>query len=289
MSKGIIIFAYNTRQVDYAKISLISATLANKHLNVPVSLITDDSTVRWMKESGIYHISKKVFDKIIIDENKEENLNYRILHDGDISEKILFRNQNRHKAWDLTPYDRTLILDCDYFIFTNVLSNYWDIDEDFMISEGVKDLYPQDRFNHDDKYISNTGIKLFWATAIMFTKNHFTKSIFNYLQYIKENYNEYSEIYRFDERVYRNDFVFSISEHTFGGFEVSKKVNLPKLLTTIDRDMLVDVSPDFKLTFLLEHPMKNNSYIATSIKDSDVHIMNKQSIIRNFEKFVGAA
>lgn len=286
MSKGIIIFAYNTRQVDYAKISLISAALAKKNLQVPVSLITDDSTVNWMKESKIYEASRMVFDKIIIDKIEEESFNYRILHDGDISEKILFNNQNRYKAWDLTPYDRTLILDCDYFIFTDTLSNYWDIAEDFMISDGVKDLYPEDRFGYDDRYISNTGVKLFWATSVMFTKNDFTKNIFNYLQYIKENYNEYSEIYRFDKRVYRNDFVFSIANHTFGGFEVSKKANLPRLLTTLDRDILVDVSPDSKLTFLLERPMKD-SYIATSIRDTDIHIMNKQSLIRNFEKFVG--
>lgn len=285
MTNGIIIFAYNSRKVDYAKISLISASLAKKNLGMPVSLITDESTIKWMEESKIYSLAKKIFDKIIVDEIVEDKINERILGDGILSEKIPFHNQNRFKAWELTPYDKTLILDCDYLVLTDNLLNYWNVDEDFLISNGVKDLYYEDRFRYHDRYISDSGIELFWATTILFTKNNFTKVVFDYLKHIKENYVQYSEIYRFDYRVYRNDFVFSIAHHVFNGYQTSKSNNLPELITTLDRDILIDVSNNFKLKFLLEKN-PNEEYIATTVEGIDIHVMNKQSLVRNFEKFM---
>lgn len=284
MSNGAIIFAYNSRQVDYAKISLISAKLAQKNLDIPVSLITDQSTVDWMKESGIHPLCLETFDQIIIDDIEDDHINQRLLSDGLISEKIPFRNQNRFKAWDLTPYDRTLVLDSDYLILTNNLLNYWNVDEDFLISNGVKDLYAEDRFKHHDRYISDSGIKLFWATTILFTKNDHTRLIFDYLKHIKGNYNQYSEIYRFDHRIYRNDFVFSIAHHVFNGYRASNN-NLPELITTLDKDILIDIDKDFKLKFLLEKS-SNEDYVISTASDIDIHVMNKQSLVRNFEKFM---
>ena len=52
MKKGILIFAHNNRQIDYARMSLVTGSLAKKNLGVPVSLATDPSTVEWMRESN---------------------------------------------------------------------------------------------------------------------------------------------------------------------------------------------------------------------------------------------
>ena len=39
MTRGILIFAHNNRDVDYALMSIVSGHLAGKYLQVPVSLI----------------------------------------------------------------------------------------------------------------------------------------------------------------------------------------------------------------------------------------------------------
>jgi hypothetical protein len=66
MTRGALIFAHNNRDIDYALMSLISGGLVKKHLEVPVSLVTDESTIAWMKTSKIYDSAVKLFDQIIL-------------------------------------------------------------------------------------------------------------------------------------------------------------------------------------------------------------------------------
>lgn len=280
MRKGVLLFAYNSRQVDYLRLAIIAGRLAKKNLSVPVSLITDGSTVSWAKESEIYGQLTDVFENVIIDEISH-NDNYRVLYDGENKDKIPFKNSSRSKAWDLTPYDRTLLIDSDFLIFSDQLNNYWNVDQDFLISPAIADINDQSRMQHHDSYISDTGVKLLWATTIMFTKNKNAKMVFDFVKHIQENYSKYAEIYRYDDRVFRNDIAFSLAHHTFSGFVGSNDYFLPPVRSTIDRDILVDADNE-KLTFLINRDMQNN-YTAASIKNLDVHVMNKQSIIRNFD------
>lgn len=282
MSRGIILFAFNSRQLDYVKLALISGRLATKKLQVPVSLITDESTLEWSRKSGIYDLLTDTFENIIIDESTHVE-NYRVLHDGDIKDKIPFKNSSRSKAWALTPYDRTLLIDSDFLIFSDTLSNYWNVDEDFIISESIQDLHVNDRMKHHDRYISDVGVKLLWATTIMFTKNQNTKIVFDFVDHIRENYDRYGEIYRFDARIYRNDISFSLASHILSGFIEDYSYFLPPVLSTIDKDILFDVSNTGILKFLID---QGSSYMAASVAGTDIHVMNKQSIVRNFDKFM---
>lgn len=286
MNKGVLLFAYNSRQVDYLRLSILAGRLAKKHLSVPVSLITDKSTIAWAKESGIYDQVIDIFENVILEEIEHDN-NYRLLHDGENKDKVPFKNSSRSRAWDLTPYDRTLLIDSDFLIFSDQLSNYWEIAEDFLISPSIQDINNNDRMQHHDRYISDTGIKLLWATTVMFTKNQNTKLIFDFVKHIQENYSKYAEIYRYDDRVYRNDIAFSLAYHTFSGFVMAENYFLPSVLSTIDKDILIDVN-DRKLKFLI-NTLNQDNYIATSVVDVDIHIMNKQSIIRNYDSLMETA
>lgn len=283
MNKGVIIYAHNTRKIDYALMSLIAGGLAKKNLNVPVSLITDDSTVAWMKESNIYQKAQQVFDQIILTDRPVTD-NQRRLYDGSTNDVVPFVNANRCSAWDLTPYDRTLLIDSDFLILSNSLNEYWDLDQDVMISSAINDLYDQKRIGYHDKYVSDTGIKLYWATTVMFTKNQNSKFFFDTVTHVKENYRFYADLYRFDNRQYRNDISFSVAKHIFDGFETENQLMLPPVLTAIDRDVLVDIKNDC-LTFLVNHNLTDN-YCAATLKNIDIHVMNKQSIHRNKDQLL---
>lgn len=284
MSKGVVLFAHNSRQVDYLKLSLIAGKLAKKNLQVPVSLITDESTVSWARESKIYDKLRDTFDNVITEEI-EQQCSYRILHDGENRDKVPFKNSLRSQVWNLTPYDRTLLIDSDFLIFSDNLSKYWDVQEDFMISSSILDIHSEDRMMHFDRYISEVGTKLSWATTIMFTKNEYTRSLFNFVSHIKENYTKYAEIYRFDDRIYRNDIAFSLAKHILSGFFDSAGYALPPVFSTIDKDILIDVDNNGILKFLIKQQVRGD-YVATSVRDLDIHIMNKQSLIRNFDKLM---
>lgn len=285
MKKGALIFAHNNREIDYALMSIISGGLAKKYLNIPVTLVTDRTTKAWMKESGIYKKAEEVFESIL-EVEKPETDNRRRLYDGvDHNNVVPFCNYNRSSVWELTPYDRTLLLDSDYLIMSDRLSEYWNADSDVLISSSINDIYDQKRLGYHDKYVSDTGVHLYWATTLMFTKNQESKSFFDMVDFIKENYQYYGDLFRFSTQQYRNDISFSVAKHILSGFEKDVGHNLPPVLTTLDKDILHSVDDAGKLTFLIS-PNLNNSYCAASIKNTDVHIMNKKSIVRNSDSLM---
>jgi len=278
MSNGVLIFAHNSTALDYALMSIIAGGLAKKHLNVPISLATDENTVLWMKTSNIYDRATKIFDKIILIEKPKTN-NQRKLHDGEHSEMIPFTNTNRTSAWDITPYERTLLIDSDYLIFTNALNEYWS-STDVLISNAMNDINDNSRAGYHDRYVSDTGVHMYWATTVMFSKNDAGKRFFELVNYVKNNYQYYGDVFRFDTRQYRNDIAFSITKHILDGFETDSITTLPPVLTAIDRDRLHSVDATGKLTFLVS-PKMDSKFVVTSLANTDIHIMNKQSIIRN--------
>lgn len=278
MTKGILIYAHNNRTVDYALIAIISGGLAKKHLGQPASLVTDQATVDWMIESKIYHKATTVFENIFTVPRPGSD-NFRGLHDGTERNVVQFINGNRNSAYDITPYQRTLLIDADFLVFSNRLAEYWNVDSDVMIGESINDIYDNQRMGYHDRYVSDVGIKLYWATTVMFTKNTYSKMFFDLVRHVKDNYQYYADTYRFDSKQYRNDISFSIARHILEGFEQSSMGCLPPVLTLLDRDMLHSVDAG-RLTVLVS-PKLDGNYCAASMHDLDMHVMNKQSIVRH--------
>jgi hypothetical protein len=277
MNCGVLIFAHNSRDVDYALMSIVAGGLAKNYLKVPVSLVTDQSTVNWLKESNRYSQAKSLFDQIIIVDRPNTD-NIRRLNDGAESKTVPFINANRSSAWDLTPYDRTLLIDSDYLIFSSALSEYWNYDSSFMIASAMNDVRG-DRKGTLDSWVSTEGIPLYWATTIMFTKNQESKLYFDLVKSVKENYQTYAEIYRFNSRTYRNDIAFSIAKHIIEGFVTAQTQNLPPILTAQDKD-LIAVAREAGLTMLIQDTLSDNMILG-NFSNRDIHIMNKQAIIRS--------
>jgi len=284
MTHGILMYAHNNRTVDYALMAIISAGLAKKHLNVPASLITDASTINWMKESNIYSKATEIFEHII-EVDRPITDNKRRLNDGLDNTTVPFVNSNRCSAWELTPYDRTLLIDTDFLILSDRLNEYWNVEDDVLIGDAINDIYSQQRVGYHDKYVSDTGVKLYWATTVMFTKNQQSKFFFEMVNYIRDNYKHYADLFRFDSRQYRNDISFSVAKHILQGFEQDSTQSLPPVLTALDKDVLYDVDNN-QLKFLINYNLDTN-FCAANISGVDVHVMNKQSIIRNKDKLLG--
>ena len=282
MTRGILIFAHNGPEVDYGTMSIISGGLAKKHLGLPVSLVTDKWTIGWLKESNMYETAKTVFDKIIEIE-KPRTKNTRKLHDGFYSQTVPFVNSNRFSVWDVSPYDQTLLIDSDYLIFSNRLNEYWSVDSSVMLGHSMNDI-TGDRSGVLDQRVSETGVHMFWATTVMFTKNNESKIFFDLVDVIRTNYNYFADLFRFNPKQYRNDIAFSIAKHMLNGFDTGAE-NLPPILTLLDKDLIHSVGKN-QLRVYLNDSMSEDQVVIASIKDLDVHVMNKQSIIRNAKEFL---
>jgi hypothetical protein len=283
MKKGILIFAHNSRDIDYSILALISGGLAKKQLKVPVSIVTDQSTLDWVKSSGNEEKFKDTFEHVIL-VHRPDMGNVRRLNDGGESKMVPFINSSRSIAYDISPYDRTLLIDSDFLIFSDQLSSYWDLEYDVMISRSINDVQG-DRVGHLDITVSETGTHLYWATCVMFSKSEYAKTFFDLVQHVQANYKHYGEVFKFSTDQYRNDISFSVAKHIMDGFEVDLNSSLPPLLTTIDRDVLINADKN-KLTFLIHKQQEWNTFYPAVIAERDVHVMNKQSIVRHKDKLM---
>ncbi len=283
MNRGIVIIAHNNRDIDYSLMSIISGGLAKKHLNLPVSLITDQSTVDWMKTSDTFDKASQVFENIkIIDRPVSDNT--RRLNDGQEFKTVPFLNSTRSKVWDLTPYDETLLIDSDYLIFSDLLNQYWHLADNVLIGKAMNDVQGQ-RIGFLDKTVSDVGVHLYWATTVMFKKNKESKLFFDLVKQVEEHYDVFADLYRFSSKQFRNDIAFSVAKHILDGFETTLTQSLPDILTVQDKDLLCEVR-DSRLYFIINDGNNPDVYIPCSIKDMDVHFMNKQNIVRQKDKLM---
>ncbi len=283
MTRGVLIFAHNSPNVDYGLMAIIAGGLAKKNLEVPVSLVTDLGTINWLEESGMISKAREVFDKII-EVERPYTKNVRNLHDGFESKIIPFVNTNRYSVWELSPYDQTLLIDSDYLIFSNILNEYWSVDAPVMMGQCMTDLTGE-RVAILDNRISETGVHMFWATTVMFNKSAESKFFFKLVDFVKDNYIYYADLFRFNPKQFRNDIAFSVAKHIMNGFETEFAYTLPPILTVFDKDILHTVEND-RLTFLVSQPQDVSAFWAATTRGVDVHIMNKQSIIRNADRLL---
>lgn len=281
MNQGVLIFAQNNADIDYIKLATFAAKQAQKYLNLPVSLITDSRG--WLEKSQPNH----PFDQII-DVEYAPTAQQKHFHDGALTvKKLEWRNFARNRAYDLTPYQTTLVIDSDYIINSSVLKDAFDKDLDLQIYSKSMDLAGW-RNTDEFKRINNFSIPFYWATAFIFQKNIITESFFDLVAYIKSNWQYYRTLYNIDTVLFRNDFAFSIAIHIMNNSNNSMLLEqLPgSMIYTKDTDFLVKTTED-RMQFLLEKNNYPGEYIAAKTTGLDVHVMNKFSLSRYIDGGLG--
>ena len=269
MRKGVLLFANNNSQVDYIKQACYLAKKVKKHLKVPVSLVTSDRS----RVTDFYPY--EVFDRII--EKRSNNKFSKRYNDGALSHKKLeFNNDLRPLAYELTPYDTTLILDTDYIICNDLFKDVFDTTKDILFYIDSTDITLHRNFT-EFKRISDTSIDFYWATCVVFKKTAFTKMFFELIEHIRQEWNHYANLYQLNTRIYRNDYSFSIA------VDILKSDNIGlmpgTMLYSTDKDVLFKIEDD-KLKFLVEKKDRLGQYTAVYTHKQNVHVMNKFSLNR---------
>jgi hypothetical protein len=275
MSRGVLLFAQNNPEIDYVQIAIFAAERINKFLNVPVTLATDNRD----------YFEKTYPDKIsvfenIIDVNSAYNQKKQF-YDGSITSKILpWKNFTRADAFDISPYDETLVMDVDYILNSSNLNNIWNSESDLAIYKTGYDL-AQWRDTSSFEYFNRYTIPFYWATVFYFKKTASARAFFKIIQHIRYNWAYYRLLYVIDSPTFRNDYAFSIAIHLLNGnTNASNIANLPgKLYYTRDRDVLVS-SADSSMTLLVEKCGHVGEYTLVKTDNLDVHVMNKYSLAR---------
>jgi hypothetical protein len=277
MSKGVLLFAQNNNSVDYIKQAVYCAKKIKKHLGVSVALATDNP--KYLADTYPYY--SRYIDYVIELEWYACDQK-RTFKDGTMSTKDLeWRNHNRSTAYDITPFDETIVMDTDFVIGNDILLNAFESDQDFLIYRHISDLNQDrpDEFRFNK--ISDRSIDMYWATVFYFRKTEGMKLFFELVTHIKENWNFYRLTYQIPRKTYRNDYSFSIAIHILNGFQrTSWPRTLPgRLWFTSDSDVLIKMI-DEQYTFLLDKKDWLGHYTLGKIKDANIHIMNKFSLDR---------
>lgn len=274
MTHGIVIFAQNNSSIDYVKLATFAAKRAQHFLDLPVSLITDARG--WVETSQPAH----TFDQII-DVEFSNTVQKKTFFDGSLYSKNLeWKNFARNRAYDLSPYDKTLVIDSDYIINSDILKIAFKREAELQIYSSSMDLAgwrSTDEFTRINPY----SIPFYWATAFVFEKNIATETFFNLISYIKINWNYFRILYNIDTSLYRNDYAFSIAIHLMNNKSAGDfAMELPgSMIFTKDKDILVSIENN-SMKFLVEKQNYSGEYLLAKTQGVDVHVMNKLSLSR---------
>ena len=279
MTQGCLIFAHDST-IDYGSQAVLAGRLAKKHLGCSITLVADAQTIKSVKDK----FSQLPFEHIInVDRPATTNQRLLAVDNTDKQETVSFINGNRASAYDITPYDRTLVIDSDFLIFSSELNKYWDDEHDFLINAGMLDLAENmDPTGYD---VGPDSIPMMWATNIMFSKTAETKMLFDLVNTVKEEYLYFSQLYNFDPRQYRNDFAFSIACHIMSGHSTDQWQGiLPSPILIKDTDQVINVNKD-RMVFLAKQISANTDWLINT-SNQDIHLMNKRAILDNFDSLM---
>lgn len=241
-SKGVVLFALNTDKVDYVEIAQRASRLIKHTLDLPVTIITD-----------------------IGDQPK----NFRKGYAGG----SIWYNSGRYLAYELSPYDETLLLDSDYLILDDSLVKILDSTVDYSIM--TDNQSPTGTMTGDMGVLS---LDYVWATAVAFKKTTKTKLLFNLVGRIQRNYEYYIKLYNLREHNFRNDYAFTIADNIVNGYTASK--GIPWTMLTIDKPIKKIEIKDNKL-------IVREQDSAHVLPKQNLHVIDKDYLLSDdYQQFV---
>lgn len=282
-SRGAVIFGINNEKIDYIELAVICARLARRNAGIQnTCLITDKHSKEYFEGQGrslgefFTHI-RLIPDEPEVFENRRAYRDTRYYHVD-----AQFKNNSRSLAYELSPFDETLLIDCDYLLFSPALNAVWGSDEEVMINKSAIDLFGNELTGPEFR-LNPFGIRMYWATVIYFRKGKKAKTLFDLVEHIKENWSFYKALYEVPGHLYRNDYAFSIALHVLSGYteeaNVVSSLPYPSLLTALDTDQLFKVRSEADVSVFANDPVETWKFYVARLKGLDLHCMNKISLI----------
>lgn len=258
MTTGALIFAYNNESFDYVRMAAWSAANIRRHLDIPVAVVTD-------------HPTDLPFDQVILQDSIARDTRWF----GDIDRRVLWNNHGRPDAFDLTPWDRTLLIDADYVVASDRLACLLSHDKaGFLCHRWASDITNQNDFfslNHFGRY----NMPLYWATVVIFNRDRSSQHVFDCMKMIREHWIHYKQIYHDKSKTYRNDHALSIALNMINGHQ-SHIDHIPWSLSSVLPDMrLQQLDQD---CYRVDYVKSDNRPAWIEVANHDFHAMNKQSL-----------
>ena len=263
MRQGAILFAFNSPKFNYYDMAVNTAKRINHFLNLPVTLVTN--------EESLPALQTYTFDKVILINADKNN----------IREHNIWINKGRYQAYELSPYDETILLDTDYMVNSDKLLRTFNIYDDFCCHDTTSYLMQP---GVAQEVLSSYSFKTLWATVVTFKKTIRAKQIFECLEMVQKNYDHYCDIHSFVGGVYRNDYALTLALRIANGHTDNPRDIIPWNLVHVGKNTSVyrnnDNEFNTEYTVMYDNWQRGKirkEYI--TLKAMDFHVMNKDNFM----------
>ena len=257
LSQGVLIFAFNNEATDYISMAAWSAKNIRRHLNLPVAVVTDNPKAA----------AQHKFEHIIVTAPDTGGARYF----ADYKQTITWHNAGRITAYELSPFDQTLVLDADYVVASDALLDMLKIPQQFA---AFKDSLDVANLTNLETFGTHR-MPMWWATVMMFRRGNISQFIFDSMQMIRNNWQHYRDLYGIHHGNYRNDYALSIALGLVAGAEQSVHEFYGSM---------VNVMPELRLTWVeqdhyeVEYTNANGQLKNMSWRGMDFHAMGKKHL-----------
>jgi len=243
MSTGALIYATDG-DIAYSRIAKECARRIEKYLGIPATIVQGDAAVKGKRGWA------------------------------DCDAPVAWRNGGRCNALHDSPYDRTLLLDADYWIASDCLQPALDCNAHFLAHNSrmyINELEPK------TETFGLLNTPMWWATVCVFARSEYTQDVFAAWQMIEQNYNHYANLFQFSACPFRNDYALSMALLLVNGGEYPDCA-IPYPLINVPDSCNIDLHEDtwnFEYTVYETEQLKPKRI---SVKDQDLHIMGKRNL-----------
>ena len=264
MTVGALLFAFDS-EIKYTKLAVECAKRIKQYLDIPVTLVTN------------IKLDTDIFENQIL-VTKPDGRNKRYW--TDTGEVTSWYNFGRNSAIDLTPYDRTLLIDIDYIVNSDSLLSLLNCTQPFLCHQYVHNA---DLSKCQIITLGSKNTQMWWATVVVFDKSVFSQDVFDCWKMVEQNYKHYANLFGFDYNNFRNDFALSIALLLANGNTIPDQCDIPWPLLTADADIPVTYKDN---TWWIEYKVHERGKLIPkkiSLKNQDIHVIGKSYLEKIYE------
>lgn len=242
MTRGAVILARDSGNVLYTQLAAWSAERIQRHLDIPTTIVQIQSEANGTREIGDHAVP--------------------------------WYNLDRYRAWEMSPYDETLLLDADYVVSSDQLRTLFGSEQDLLSMRYAYDVTAR-RDYQDLNWFGKHRMPSAWATVMYFRRTRVTEMIFYMMGMIQHHWTHYKDIYGITERRFRNDYALAIALNVVHGHQGIWPA-IPWRMANADPDCDVHQidSDDFEISF---QNAQNRSRCVV-VRAQDIHVMNKSAL-----------
>ena len=246
MTTGVLLYCFDTPKTNYHKLAERCVAQIKKYLGLEITIVTNFATYKKFRPMGMINFK-------LVDPTTTNTRSYR-------GKSVPWYNRERALAYEHSPYDKTILMDCDYFVFSSTLLELTKTKFDLLLHDQVYDLTGENLIAGKDE----STLPLVWATVTLFSKSDKTKKIFDMIKHVQEHYPHYRNLYRIRYENYRNDYAFAIALHQLN---TSDRIPTPMLMLADSVDVID--SDDDGIVY------RHNADVNYT-SGMDVHVMDKE-------------